>query len=83
MSLNFSLQVNRERQGMAFAEILGNKFSLALPWDLKNEEKGYIDNKNMAKEENKWSGLRSRRKTINIMLYDIILQSRELVEVVK
>lgn len=68
---------------MAFAEILGNKFSLDLSWDMKNEEKGYIENKNMAKEENEWSCLRSRRKTTNVMLYDIILQLRKLVEVAR
>lgn len=51
--------------------------------DIRNDEKEYIENKEIVKEENKWSVLGSRIKNINIMLYDIIFQLRKLVEVVR
>lgn len=50
---------------------------------MKNEEKGCVENKDVAKEENKKSGLGSRRKTTSVMLNDIILQLRKLVEVLR
>lgn len=50
---------------------------------MKNEEKGYIKNKDMAKEVNKWSSWRSRRKIVNVMLYDVILQLRKLMELLR
>lgn len=50
---------------------------------MKHEEEKYIENKDVAKEENKWSGSGSGRKTINVIFYDIILHLRKLVESVR
>lgn len=50
---------------------------------MKDEEKGYTENKEVVKEENKWNGLGSRRKTRSVMFYDIILQLNNVVEVVR
>lgn len=69
--------------GNVFGEMLGHSFSLVLSLHMKHGEKGYIENKDVAKEENKWSSLGSGRKTINVMFYDTILQLRKLVETVK
>ena len=50
-----------QREGKIFGEISGHWFSLDLSLDISIEEKGCIENK-VVKEENKWSGLGSRRK---------------------
>ena len=71
-----------QRGGKIFGEISGHWFSLDLSLNISSEEKGCIEYK-VVKEENKWSGLGSRRKTINIKLYDIIFQLRKLGKVVR
>lgn len=50
---------------------------------MKHGGKGYIENKHVAKEENKWSSLGSGRETINVIFYDTNLQLRKLVETVR